>query len=188
MNLGCEKTKVRLDDWLDGLLPGEAADEIRDHLSFCHDCRALFERHRAVAEDLLTLDAVAHRIADSPAAGRRGAVRPLRWISAAGAVAAALLLSAYALWNRSAPSELDSPAHPTLIAGSGKKPAPSRSRLSSVPGAATTRVTLAASDRRIVQNMETEDPRIHVVWLYDTVAPPQNNESPIAPTTAPGNS
>ncbi len=163
--MGCEKTRIRLDDWLDGLLDESARGEVNDHLAFCDECRALFKRQLDLQGDLVELGALADRIAtgESRTASRRswrvGRV-------AATAAAAIMLVWAGTHFARSwriaqEPGRGESPVLP--IAAS-EQPLPLGDLMVSRIDA--NQISIKGGPECVAVNVQTSNPKIQIVWLY----------------------
>ena len=63
----CETALEHLDDWLDGALTEPTRLAIQSHLESCAACSREYGRHRALVDDLVTLN----RIGDRCPTGRR---------------------------------------------------------------------------------------------------------------------
>lgn len=183
--LGCEKTRIRLDDWLDGMLSEEAAGEVRDHLAFCEECRGLFSRHLSIQSDLALLGKAAERIAD--ASQSRTAQR--RWLGPAQIIAAAaclalLFMGGYWAFNRGGsrserPIVAERPATDIetvqLLALGELMVAPVDRR----------RVEIEGADSCVAVQVQSADPNIHIVWLYgDCATAPADKPGPAKPVNS----
>lgn len=165
MNLGCEKTRVRMDDWLDGLLDEKVHGEVKDHLAFCDECRAMFKRHLDLQGDLAALGAIAERIA---AAGP-GAAAGRRWrgIRIAVGVAAVMALFATGYLITQENHLEDRPGVREQIAH-GKRPASELTALGDlmVRSAGSDAVQIKDGPNCVAVSVETSNPKVHLVWIY----------------------
>lgn len=164
--MGCEKTRIRVEDWLDGTLIEEAAGEVRDHLAFCVDCRDFFDKQRQIQNGLVALGLAADAYANSKS--RYALTRQSRraWFAAVGVAAAIALVvllqqpadnQPLAIINQPASNvDADRPPLATNL---------------------TTTIHFPASPNRMVVPMKSDNPRVHIVWLYDTVVPADEPEN-----------
>lgn len=173
---GCEKTRVRLDDWLDHALDSDAAAEVNDHLAFCEDCRALYRRNVELRDDLAALGAAADRWVDeaSPSVrppGRAAMTWKWGWPGASRVAAAVMLVVAAGY--------LLMPSRPAGVHRIAERDAPPSDVLVEITQfIGDVPVTLGGEDRVrvlgapdcVAVNVKTDDPRIHVVWLHGSCA------------------
>lgn len=161
--MGCEKTRIRLDDWLDGLLDENARGEVNDHLAFCESCRALFKQHLDLQSDLAELGSVADRIAangSGAATGRHW--RGLRVIAAAAAMLA-LVVTGYLL-TRESSQELQSGTGQKFAQIDGRELKPLGDLM--VRRMGNDRVQIKEGPNCVAVEVETSNPKVRVVWLY----------------------
>jgi len=145
-------------------------DRLEAHLRDCSKCEAFFARHRALATDLAALGGAADRMAAAPVASKRRrrlfSVGVLLRI-AAGVVlmtTAGLFVTRHFGGSERDPLELTQNGLP----GGGETPR--------VEG---TRFHSTHEDDRIAVPIESGNPRVHIVWLYDTPGrdgPPSGEE------------
>lgn len=163
---GCERIRAHLDDWLDDLLGPANRDRVEAHLRDCGVCEAFFVRHRTLAADLAALGGAANRIAAVPVAPKR---RRSSWLGggllriAAGVV----LMTTVGLFVARHFGGLFRPPAP-LVQGH-RTDEGGTTRLES------RRFHLKHEADRIAVPIESGNPRIHIVWLYDT---PERDVSP----------
>ena len=110
----CSSILRRIDDHVDGVLPAPVAEQVRDHLDACGDCREIAEAARLATTSLAVWDAaempsaacfdsILRRVETLPpeAFGRRTAVSPwARWAFPAGLAAAAAVVAAILVAHR----------------------------------------------------------------------------------------
>lgn len=163
--MGCEKTRVRLDDWLDGLLDEPARGEVNDHLAFCNECRALFKRQLDLQGDLVEIGALADRIATGEF--RTASRRRWRFGRFAATVAAAvILIGTGTLLTRL----LRISPEP----GSAEKPVPSIAASDRIEPLGdlmvsridANRININGGPECVAVNVHSSDPKIQIVWLY----------------------
>jgi len=134
----CASVLRRIDDHVDGLLPAEEAERVRDHLDRCGDCRETALAAKAASTSLAAwgdldppgdcfdrilskIDALPPAALERPAfvaARRPSALRTLRgW--APTAAAAAAVVTAFVLWDGGAtrPAPIRGPVGPTAYVG-----------------------------------------------------------------------
>lgn len=170
MMLGCEKTRIRLDGWLDGLLTEDALAEVNDHLAFCEECRDRFSRQLALQDDLATLGQVADRIADSPKlrVSRRTWLRPVRAIAIAACLAL-VAVSGYMVFER---SQSGGESAPGIVRQDPVEPEERLVALGDLmigPGDAR-RVRIENTEGCVAVKVKSADPKVHIVWLYGECA------------------
>lgn len=177
--LGCEKNRVRLDDWLDGLLDESARGEVNDHLAFCDDCRALFKRHLDLQGDLVELGALGDEIATGES--RSASRRSWRFGRFAATVAAAVILIGTgtlltrSMWSAREPGSAENPV-PSIAASD--QPLPLGDLMVSRIDA--NRISLKGGPECVAVNVQTSNPKIQIVWLYgecQSPATPVKDES-----------
>ncbi|RIK68089.1 MAG: hypothetical protein DCC65_04490 [Planctomycetota bacterium] len=182
MMLGCEKTRIRLDDWLDGALEAEALAEVSDHLAFCDECRDRFQRALALQDDLARLGSIADRVAVEDRASRPRTIWRLTRFAAAAAVV--LMVGAGYLMTR--------PVR-TGVAPGGREPIAAGDVRDSeliplgdlmVRRLKSDRVRLIGADDCVAVDVRSSNPKVHIVWLYGQClnqpasAPPAEPEMP----------
>jgi len=164
--LGCEKNRVRLDDWLDGLLDESARGEVNDHLAFCDECRALFKRELELQGDLVELGALGDEIATGES--RSASKRSWRFGRFAATVAAAvILIGTGTLLTRSLRSarESGSVENPVPSIAASDHPLPLGDLM--VSRIDSNRVNIKGGGPECVAvNVQTSNPKIQIVWLY----------------------
>ncbi len=155
----CERTRAHLDDWLDDRLGQADRDDVETHLRECRDCEAFFAQHRTLAADLATLGGAADRIAAVPVAPKRRRASRLGATLlriAAGVVlmtTAGLFVAQYA----GGPGRDSTGFVQNDLPGDGETLHAEGPRFHSTHEA-----------DRIVVPIKCENPRVHIVWLYDT--------------------
>lgn len=169
MNGDCETCRRRLDDYLDGALAGAERRLVDTHLEACSRCRAEFDRFRLMDEDLCSLGVAADRLAAAES-GARPARSHRAWWRVAAAVAIAVGLAAVGVRHGPALRQPDTQRGDRVISDGGSADSP-------VQGGRTTKeiggsgFCIVQKDRRIAVRMRSENPRVHIVWLYESVAP-----------------
>ncbi|MBE7507400.1 MAG: zf-HC2 domain-containing protein [Planctomycetia bacterium] len=163
--MGCEKTRIRLDDWLDGLLDESARGEVNDHLAFCDECRARFKRHVDLQGDLVELGVLADRIATGES--RIASSRSWRVGRVAVTAAAAVMLvwagTHFARSWRIA-QEPGSVESPVLTVAASEQPLPLGDLMVSRIDA--TQISIKGGPECVAVNVQTSNPKIQIVWLY----------------------
>jgi anti-sigma factor RsiW len=164
---GCDETRAFFEDWLDGLLDDETRTRFNAHIETCRECRDFLSQRRALADDLLMLGRAADALAD--AGVPKTVPRLLRWRSWSIVAATVLFFLTAGLYF----SEF------RHLGGTGSGisgPEPSstnaaneRSRASS---ASDRDFGVTCPDGCMLVPMTSDNPRIHIVWLYErTVLP-----------------
>lgn len=165
MNLGCEKTRVRLDDWLDGLLDEEVRREVNDHLAFCDECRAMFRRHLDLQGDLGALGSAAERIVAAGPSAAAG--RPWRGMRFAASLAAAmaLLATGYLITREDQRGVLPGGERRIALDEGQRQELTALGDLM-VRRAGSDAVHIKGGPNCVAVNVETSNPKVHLVWLY----------------------
>lgn len=156
----CEEVMEGLDDWLDQALDARLRANVDVHLASCESCRREFARHRALADDLHVLGRIADRIVDAPA--HSGSWRA-RW-TRIGRVAAILAIAVGAAlvgWNRMNHGAAARFVEKGSIAGPIEPIPDSHKRL------ARFEFEPSEPNRHMVVSVESDNPRVHIVWLYE---------------------
>jgi len=157
----CKDIRAGLDDWLDHLADARIRAEIDAHLAECDACTRLFKRHQKINRDLTALSQAADRMADTvkskAATSRAPWWRPLLRVAAAILIVAGAGLFVVRPWQ---------PEAPVQIADNGDALPPDHQP----PSPPAFRITVP--DDRMAVPVESANPRIHIVWLYQEVLPP----------------
>ncbi len=162
----CDTVRGHLDDWLDDAVAPAVGAAIESHLSACESCRAEFARHRKLAGDLLSLGRVADGMADSgPRVGALGARG--RWQRLVR-IAAAVMFAAGTSWAVWSVLQRDEGAQQVVKAPDADQPHDDRA-IDDAPAGSSFWLALAEGDTRMVVPVKSENPRIHIVWLYDSI-------------------
>jgi anti-sigma factor RsiW len=159
----CDDIRAGLDDWLDGPADAGLRREINAHLGECADCASFFEQHRRLAADLGALAGAAERMAEAAPRPARSGRQPwrLRWYAAA-VVLLGVAIGVY----RAAPWREDQPLRLAEVSpgvGTGDRPEASSGFQVTFP------------DHRLAVVLESANPRVHIVWLYDETLPPDDS-------------
>lgn len=152
----CSRVLELLDDHVDGLLPADAAEGVRDHLDHCSECRQTAIAARAASTSLATwgdhepppccFDQILAKIDSLPPqalrrpAPRTGSASPrrvLRWAAPTLAAAAAVVAAFVVEEGRRRPAPMLSRTAPAAVAAAanvrpGARPAPRSTAL--LPG------------------------------------------------------
>ncbi len=159
----CDDIRAGLGDWLDGLADAGLRGEIDAHLGGCADCADFFEQHRRLAADLGALAGAAERMAAAAPLPARSGVRAwrLRWYAAA-VVLLGVAVGVYRAspWREDQPQEF---AEVSPGVGAGDRPEAWSGFQVTVPA------------HRLAVTLESANPRVHIVWLYDEVLPPDDS-------------
>ncbi len=155
----CDDIRAACNDWLDGTADPSIEADIDAHLAACEDCAQYFGRLRTIEDNLAILGRAADRLADAagtPTPNKRLTWRPLI------AVAAVLMFGFVALLrhqNRGL-EDIHQLAENTGTAdgdvGSDQGPG----------------FHITVPDGRLALPIESDNPRIHIVWLYHETLPP----------------
>ncbi|MCZ6817641.1 MAG: zf-HC2 domain-containing protein [Planctomycetota bacterium] len=156
----CERVMDHLDDWLDEALDARLRSAVDAHLAGCESCRREFARHRALADDLAVLGRIADRIVDAPV---QRPLRRVRWtrigkVAVVLAIAIGAALAGWSQMNPRAPRRVVEfePIVPNGVPTSDEKMVPTRFEYEP-----------AEPSRHMVVAIKSDNPRIHIVWLYE---------------------
>ncbi len=156
----CERVMDHLDDWLDEALDARLRSAVDAHLAGCESCRREFARHRALADDLAVLGRIADRIVDAPV---QRTLRRVRWtrigkVVAVLAIAVGAALAGWSQMNHRAPRQVADRDRnvPAGTPTSDENRAPTRFEYEP-----------AEPSRHMVVVVKSDNPRIHIVWLYE---------------------
>lgn len=162
-----EQIELRADDALDA----QVEAQLERHLSQCSACLHYDAAQRTLSGDLTTLSRIAHSLAaiESSKPPRR-----LHWLHA-GRIAAAVAFAILCTWTFVRRPE------PKPVIDS--TPVKNESIVADASPSVRFAVSLdpAEQGRRFTIPVETENPQIHMVWLYDAASP----ETDAAPSSAP---
>lgn len=172
----CADSRSQIELRLDGMLNAAGQTRLNAHLSQCSTCREYDAAQRVLSGDLVLLSRVADMRAVSSVPKTR---RAPQWMHA-GKVAAALAFAVLCTWTFvRRPSPQPRPyAGPTVV-----QP-PAHEEDGAPPTRFTVSIAPADGDSRFTIPIETENPRIHMVWMYDAVSP----DVDFAPSSAPSSS
>ncbi len=164
----CDTVRGHLDDWLDDAVDPVVGAAIESHLSSCHACRAEFTRHRKLAGDLLSLGRVADRMADAgQGVGAIASRGRWQWLIR---IAAAVMFAAGTSWAVWSVLQRDDGVQQVVRAPDADQSHDDRP-IDDAPARSSFRLALAEGDTRMVVPVKSENPRIHIVWLYDSISP-----------------
>lgn len=169
----CDAYRDQIERRVDGLRDAEFEASLAAHLSRCRECRDYEQAQRALSVDLTVLSRVAHELtAPSVAANPTGS----GWIRIATR-AAAIALVILGTWTivRKPNAMPIAPSSPP-IAGTSNAP-----QLERRPIRFAAHVEPLNATTRFAVPIETDNPRVHVVWLYDSL----NEIQEPAPASAP---
>lgn len=159
----CTACREQIDLRMDGMLDASLQSQLADHLSMCAACRRYDAAQGALSGDLSALSRVAEVLAAPRVPARRWAPN---WMHT-GKVAAALAFAVLCTWtfvrqpsirHQSAPA----PVPITSADNPSDVPPPIRFAVSVDP---------VDEDKRFTIPIQTDNPRVHIVWLYDSVSP-----------------
>ncbi|MCA9256451.1 MAG: zf-HC2 domain-containing protein [Phycisphaerales bacterium] len=178
MTRDCDHFRARLDDWLDGTIEDADRSRIEAHLADCQACASMASAERRLTMDLSILNDLGNRIAHQaveapPQTKPRTRFNPGR-IAAAVAILVGGGYAAVQFATRT-PGVKES----SDIDVNVESPAPIQ-----------TTFMMPRDDTRMSVRMPSENPRVHIVWLYDTAPDvaadaPIENESEGAGSAAP---
>lgn len=177
--MDCKTTLALMDDWVDGAIDPAQRHAIERHLSTCASCGAAFEAQQRLAGDLSALGGAADAIAAGPAESAPKALpgasvwgTTLRFAAAMVLAVGAAWMARVALW----------PVHEDA-GRSGPMYVENDARNHELPADSGPTVILASDRAQMAVEVESSNPRIHIVWLYDT--PVAESDGDEDPTSAP---
>lgn len=179
--MNCHEATRLIDAWLDGELSAAQQRALKGHLAGCDDCRRACETQSALSADLKALGRAADELADpAQSMARHGARTVPRWWTAPLRVAAVVAISAGALllaraWLGPPRDAHDVPPRLHVDAESMTREPAERPA-----------VILAADRSQMTVEVESSNPRIRIVWLYDAVEALPAEEK--VPTSLPASS
>lgn len=168
----CVACREWIDLDLDGLLDTNSATDLNAHLQSCAACRRYEQAQRALSLDLASLALAADDLA---AGNRHEARRAPNWMGITSRAAAVGLVIAGTWMFVRHPSSIP-PAH-----RSSRTTGLSEDAQSAPPTRFAASVELSPSNAGFVVPIETDNPRVHVVWLYDVPSSAQE----AAPSSSP---
>ncbi len=171
----CDDIRSACDGWLDGTADTSLKVDIDAHLAACEDCAQYFGRLRAIEDHLAILGSAADRLAD--AAGTPTPKKRLTWRPLI-AVAAVLMFGFVALLRQQDRGSED-------IRRLADHAGTTNGDLGSDQGPS---FHITVPDDRLALPIESDNPRIHIVWLYHKILPPGDTagESAGGAATQPG--
>ncbi|MCG8409164.1 MAG: zf-HC2 domain-containing protein [Phycisphaerales bacterium] len=161
----CHKIREQLDDWLDELLDTARHERVEAHLKTCEECREVFQRYRTLSEDLLRLSGTADRIAAMPGAAK--IVKP-RWTFLLRTAAAMMLLftAGYVATRYRHVHQDQISMQPDITVCPEVDAEPRRNEF-----------YLADSNSRMPVRIKSNNPRVHIVWLYGNTPSTSSQDS-----------
>lgn len=166
MNI-CDEIRERFDDWLEDSLSDANRKTIEGHLKACDACRRFFNYHETLANDLMALG----RAADRMAATRTAAKPVSRHKIGALQIAAVIVLFIVPgmiikrVW-------FDRFGQPTqVVSNDPRERAEENSTLN------PSEFQFSHDDNRLAVRMKSDNPRVHIVWLYDTIPSPEEGDN-----------
>lgn len=155
----CDDIRAACDGWLDGTADTSLEPDIDAHLAACEDCAQNFGRLRAIEDNLAILGSAADRLAD--AAGTPTPKKRLTWRPLV-AVAAVLMFGFVALLRQQDRGSED-------IRQFAENGVTAKVDVVSDQGPG---FHITVPDDHLALPIESDNPRIHIVWLYHETLPP----------------
>ncbi len=176
MNQECRTIQGMLDEALDSPEDGALDGRALDHLATCRECRELYGRLRQLNEGLGELARSAERISEGisvSSVSRRW--RPLAWAAAAAIALAGTWVGLY----EGPFVSVDMPRQLVEAEPQGQKP----SEVEVVAETETALMTIDLRDMpsRIAVPVESTNPRVHIVWLFEDSGPGPQERSSVEP-------
>lgn len=169
----CGTYREQIDLRLDGMLDAVLDARLSAHLAQCAGCRRYIAAQQTLSGDLATLS----RAADVLAAPRTIQTHKMPDRLHAGRVAAAIALAVLCTWT----FVRRAPIHPNIRSASVAVQQAEDAPVLSTPIQFAASVEPLDGATRFAIPLETDNPRVHMVWLYDTVASesdPKSNSTP----------
>ena len=164
----CAACREQIDLRMDGMLDAALQSKLADHLSQCAACRRYDAAQQALSGNLAALSRVADALAVQQP--RKSRVIP-NWMHV-GRVAAALVFAVLCTWSFV--------RRPSIYPDVDPRPIP---RVSRPPVQLAVSVEPVDNERRIAIPIETDNPRVHMVWLYDSDSPAGDPAPASAPSS-----
>ena len=184
----CDDIRQQFDPWRDGDLTNDAQAEVGSHLDQCAKCRRWFDAATQLGGDLKVLGLAADRAcrvevrrSDKPDSSEsRPGWRRLDALARRSRVAAAIIVLCSVTWLMTARREslVQPGSRPSTRAAEPARPTP-------VEPETATFVSLSGNDARWVAPVQSDNPRIHIVWVYGDAAAPTQSEPSDDPPTKP---
>lgn len=171
MAWNCHDISMRLDDYLDGELSCDESIQWETHVAQCDDCRAASIEAQRLIDDLAMLGAIAeHQAGNSNRSTVPAKIqRRSGWLRF-GTIAAAIALFVSASFLIPAGDPIKSNTHRLV---------PTRTAPASIAtGKNQTRIEFDDCARMAIR-LPSDNDRIHIYWMYDTVRP--NDEEELQP-------
>lgn len=177
----CDFVISNLGDWTDGLLDDVSLVRFNAHVKACDACAKRVADERQLSNDLAVLNAIGNRIAAEGATET-----PVRRMNRGWRVAAAFAVLAGSSYVA---TSLIGKKETNREGAESNAVAVNRDGDNGVPAEIKTTFTLPKDDTRLSVRIPSEDPHIHVFWLYTTApandtAAPQPADNDIAPGNA----
>ena len=169
----CAACREQIDLRMDGMLDASLQSQLADHLAQCSACRQYDAAQQALSGNLSALSRVAELLAAPQLQQSR---KTSNWMHT-GKVAAALAFAVLCTWTfvrQPSNHHPPGPAPVTINSPDNVSDAPPPIRFAAS-------VDLVDEDDRFTIPIQTDNPRVHMVWLYDSVSPVVDS----APSSAP---
>lgn len=167
----CNDIRSQLDDWLDDAVSGERSTEIERHLAACDGCRAWFARHESLVADLSALAGAANRmVAEKPVAPSAKS----RWVRVSRAAAIIALTAGIAWFTR---GYFQADRKTLIVENAGITSQPGAIINSSALPADELPFRVEVDDAHFAVNVDSGDPAIHIVWVYQDQLKFESNKS-----------
>ncbi|MBK8270745.1 MAG: zf-HC2 domain-containing protein [Planctomycetes bacterium] len=167
----CNDIRSQVDDWLDDAVSGERSAEIERHLAACDGCRACFARHESLVADLSALAGAANRMGSEKSVVT---TTKSRWTRVSRA-AAIIALTAGIAWFTSGYFQAD--RETLIVENTGITSQPGPIINSSALPADELPFRVEVDDSHFAVNVNSGDPAIHIVWVYQDQLKIESNKS-----------
>lgn len=175
----CSEFQERFDDWLDDCLSATDRAAFEGHLKTCDACRRFFDYHDALANDLKALGRAADRMAATRTTARPVSRHKIGILQIAAVIVLFIVpgMIIKRVW-------FDRVGQPTQVVSND--PRERSEEKPDDPGDQSARPSdssgfhFSHDDDRLAVRMKSDNPRVHIVWLYDTVPFPDDVETETA--------
>jgi len=171
----CETHREQIDHRQDGIMNAAQEARLTAHLEHCADCCRYDAAQSALSGDLSKLARAANELAASRILKARTSAD---WVRI-GRIAAALAFVALCTWPLLRQSSTKTPLEPSSIAINAIDDTP----VPPLPIRFAAAIEPVDGESRFAVPVETINPRIHMVWMYDSVLSGVNPSPASAPSS-----
>lgn len=164
----CEQHLNRLDAWLDDELDSADAAALEKHLAACPACCDVFQSHGALAGRITQLAELSNRIAVKTAAPIEETPSRFHSWRTAAAILLAIGAGIAAFTTRSPRHTIQVIKGPSAHSGGATTPRDPVAPVRPEP----VEPTVEVGSNQMAVRMETRNPSIHIIWIYDRPGAP----------------